>query len=59
MVSVSGRVVFVRNTGKLCFATLQDGFTLTESGTRLQVMISLAEVGEDSLAAWEGGRRPG
>ena len=53
VVSVSGRVVFVRNTGKLCFATIQDGFTLAESGTRLQVMISLAEVGEESLAAWK------
>ena len=53
VVSVGGRVVFIRNTGKLCFATLQDGFTLTESGTRLQVMISLAEVGEESLAAWK------
>ncbi|MDR1710790.1 MAG: lysine--tRNA ligase [Propionibacteriaceae bacterium] len=53
VVSVSGRVVFIRNTGKLCFATLQDGFTLGESGTRLQVMLSLAEVGEDSLALWK------
>ncbi|MGC4154259.1 MAG: lysine--tRNA ligase [Propionicimonas sp.] len=53
VVSVGGRVVFIRNTGKLCFATIQDGFTLTESGTRLQVMISLAEVGEESLAAWK------
>lgn len=53
VVSVSGRVVFIRNTGKLCFATLQDGFTLDESGARLQVMISLAEVGADSLAAWK------
>ena len=25
VVSVTGRVVFVRNTGKLCFAALQDG----------------------------------
>ncbi|MDR3070375.1 MAG: lysine--tRNA ligase [Propionibacteriaceae bacterium] len=53
VVSVSGRVVFLRNTGKLCFATLQDGFTLDESGGRLQVMISLAEVGEESLAFWK------
>jgi lysyl-tRNA synthetase class 2 len=53
VVSVSGRVVFIRNTGKLCFATLQDGFTLAESGTRLQVMLSLAEVGEESLAQWK------
>ena len=48
VVGVAGRVVFVRNTGKLAFATLQEGV-----GTRLQVMLSLAEVGEDSLAAWK------
>ncbi len=53
IVSVSGRVVFIRDTGKLCFATVQDGFTLGDSGTRLQVMLSLAEVGEESLAAWK------
>ena len=53
VVSVSGRVVFIRNTGKLCFATIQDGFTLAESGTRLQVMLSLAEVGEESLEEWK------
>ena len=47
-VGVAGRVIFVRNTGKLCFATLQEG-----RGTRLQVMLSLAEVGEDSLEAWK------
>ena len=40
--------MFVRNTGKLCFATLQEGV-----GTRLQVMLSLGEVGEDALAAWK------
>ncbi|WP_141790044.1 lysine--tRNA ligase [Oryzihumus leptocrescens] len=48
LVGVAGRVVFVRNTGKLCFATLQEG-----DGTRLQVMLSLAEVGEESLASWK------
>jgi len=48
VVRVAGRVVFVRNTGKLCFATLQEGI-----GTRLQVMVSLAEVGEESLADWK------
>lgn len=47
-VGIAGRVVFVRNTGKLCFASLQAG-----DGTRLQVMLSLAEVGSDSLAAWK------
>ena len=50
---VAGRVMFVRNTGKLCFATLQDG-----DGTQLQVMISLAGVGEEALARVEGRRRP-
>src|SRR5690625_124349 len=44
VVGVAGRVVFQRNTGKLCFATLQDG-----EGNRLQVMLSLAEVGEEAL----------
>lgn len=53
VVSVSGRVIFVRNTGKLCFATLQDGFTLADSGERLQVMLSLAEVGQEALDAWK------
>ena len=48
VVGVAGRVMFVRNTGKLCFATLQEGI-----GTRLQVMLSLAEVGEDALEAWK------
>jgi len=48
VVSVAGRVVFIRNTGKLAFATLQEG-----AGVRLQIMLSLAEVGEDSLAAWK------
>ncbi len=53
VVSVGGRVVFIRNTGKLCFATLQDGFTADNNGERLQVMLSLAEVGEEQLAAWK------
>ncbi|MGV8908696.1 MAG: lysine--tRNA ligase [Propionicimonas sp.] len=53
IVSVSGRVVFIRNTGKLCFATLQDGFTQADSGVRLQVMLSLAEIGQERLDAWK------
>ena len=53
VVSVAGRVVFVRNTGKLCFATLQEGLGLDHNGTRLQVMLSLAEVGEESLTSWK------
>ena len=43
-VGVAGRVVFARNTGKLCFATLQSG-----EGDRIQAMISLDKVGEESL----------
>ncbi|QAY64855.1 lysine--tRNA ligase [Xylanimonas allomyrinae] len=45
---VAGRVVFLRNTGKLCFVTLQDG-----AGHRLQAMLSQAVVGEESLAAFK------
>ncbi|MDT4944437.1 MAG: lysyl-tRNA synthetase, class, partial [Pseudonocardiales bacterium] len=46
---VTGRVIFVRNTGKLCFATLREG------GVELQVMLSLDRVGAESLAAWKAG----
>ena len=45
---IAGRVVFLRNTGKLCFVSLQDG-----EGERLQVMLSQAVVGEESLAAFK------
>lgn len=48
VVTVAGRLMFIRNTGKLAFGTLQEGI-----GTRLQVMLSLAEVGEESLADWK------
>lgn len=48
LVGVAGRVVFVRNTGKLCFASLQQG-----NGTRIQAMISLSGVGEEALADWK------
>ncbi|BBY24219.1 lysine--tRNA ligase [Mycobacterium stomatepiae] len=48
IVGVAGRVIFARNSGKLCFATLQDG-----DGTTLQVMISLDKVGQHSLDAWK------
>jgi lysyl-tRNA synthetase class 2 len=47
-VAVAGRIVFSRNTGKLCFATLQAG-----DGSRIQAMVSLAVVGDDSLQAWK------
>jgi lysyl-tRNA synthetase class 2 len=45
---IAGRVMFIRNTGKLCFATLRSG-----SGETIQAMISLANVGEDQLQAWK------
>ncbi len=48
VVGVAGRVIFARNSGKLCFATLQDG-----DGTTLQVMVSLDRVGADALDAWK------
>lgn len=48
IVGVAGRVIFARSTGKLCFATLQDG-----DGTQLQVMLSLDKVGAESLEAWK------
>lgn len=53
IVEIGGRVVFLRNTGKLCFATLQDGFDPDSDGQRLQVMVSLAEVGEQGLGEWK------
>ena len=53
VVQVGGRVVFIRNTGKLAFVTLQDGFTPHSNGERLQVMLSLAEIGAEGLAAWK------
>ncbi|MCW2758443.1 MAG: lysyl-tRNA synthetase, partial [Nocardioidaceae bacterium] len=48
IVSVAGRVIHARNTGKLCFARLREG-----DGTEHQVMISLADVGEESLAEYK------
>jgi lysyl-tRNA synthetase class 2 len=48
IVGVAGRVMFIRNSGKLCFATLQDG-----DGTQLQVMLSLAGVGQEALDEWK------
>ena len=47
-VGVAGRVIFARNSGKLCFATLQEG-----DGTQLQAMISLDRVGQEALDAWK------
>ena len=47
-VSVTGRVIFIRNTGKLCFATLREG-----DGTELQAMLSLDRVGPEALESWK------
>jgi lysyl-tRNA synthetase class 2 len=47
VVGVAGRIMLSRVGGKLCFATLRDG-----TGD-IQVMISLARVGETSLASWK------
>ncbi len=47
-VGIAGRVMFLRNTGKLCFASLQSG-----TGERIQAMISLDKVGEESLEQWK------
>ncbi|HEU0214189.1 MAG TPA: lysine--tRNA ligase [Jiangellaceae bacterium] len=48
VVSVAGRVIFLRNTGRLCFARLRGG-----GGAELQAMLSLDRVGEQSLADWK------
>jgi lysyl-tRNA synthetase, class II len=48
IVGVAGRIMFARNSGKLCFASLQEG-----DGTQLQVMISLDRVGQESLESWK------
>lgn len=45
VVSVAGRVIFLRNTGKLCFVKLRAG-----DGAEIQAMFSLADLGEESLA---------
>ncbi len=47
-VALAGRIVHLRNTGKLCFASLQSG-----GGERIQAMVSLAEVGQESLDQWK------
>jgi lysyl-tRNA synthetase class 2 len=47
-VGLAGRVMFQRNTGKLCFATLQAG-----SGSRIQIMLSLDKVGEENLEQYK------
>ncbi len=46
--SLTGRIIFKRDTGKLCFATLREG-----DGTELQAMLSLDKVGQEQLDAWK------
>jgi lysyl-tRNA synthetase class 2 len=48
VVTVAGRVIHLRNTGKLCFVRLREG-----DGTELQAMLSLADLGEQSLADYK------
>ncbi len=52
IVGVTGRVIFLRNSGKLCFVTLREGGA-GATGTELQVMVSVASVGTQSLAAFK------
>jgi lysyl-tRNA synthetase class 2 len=47
-VSITGRVIFIRNGGKLCFVTLRDG-----DGAELQAMLSLDKVGPRALEDWK------
>ena len=47
-VSITGRVIFLRTAGKLCFARLREG-----GGAELQVMVSLAVAGDEGLDSWK------
>ena len=46
--SLVGRVIFKRDTGKLCFAKIREG-----DGTELQAMLSLDKVGAEVLERWK------
>jgi len=46
--SLTGRIIFKRDTGKLCFATLREG-----DGTEIQAMLSLDKVGQEVLDSWK------
>ena len=46
--SLTGRIIFKRDTGKLCFATLREG-----DGTELQAMFSLDKIGQVQLDSWK------
>lgn len=52
IVSVAGRIVFQRNTGKLAFASLQEGGETGEH-PRLQVMLSQGRVGAEALDSYK------
>ncbi len=47
-VGIAGRVMFLRNTGKLCFAQLQAG-----TGETIQAMLSFDRIGETQLDSWK------
>ena len=47
-VGIAGRVMFLRNTGKLCFAQLQAG-----TGETIQAMLSFDRIGEAQLDSWK------
>ena len=47
-VGIAGRVMLSRSSGKIAFATLQDG-----PGNRIQVLLSLANVGEEAFARFK------
>ena len=48
IVGLAGRVMFLRNTGKLCFAQLQAG-----DGNTIQAMLSFDRIGEAGLDSWK------
>lgn len=48
VVAIAGRVIFLRNTGKLCFGRLREG-----DGTELQVMLSHDRLGPAELDRWK------
>ena len=47
-VGIAGRIMFMRNTGKLCFAQLQAG-----TGETIQAMLSFDRLGEEKLDSWK------
>ncbi len=49
LVTVAGRVIFLRNSGKLCFVMLRQGGA-GDTGTELQAMLSVSSIGAEALA---------